>query len=83
MSEQRPKCETMSTDEATISKMREIVAIVEVLERKGFCTKQELYEIITEFRRKNPMPAFLKPPSLSRISSLKPRTRSSTTFWSC
>ncbi|HEV8329433.1 MAG TPA: hypothetical protein VGQ08_18320 [Nitrospiraceae bacterium] len=29
-------------------------AIVEVLERKGLCTKQDLYDIITEFRRKNP-----------------------------
>jgi len=27
---------------------------VEVLERKGLCTKQELCEIITEFRRLNP-----------------------------
>ena len=31
-----------------------IAAIVEVLERKGLCTKQDLYDIITEFRRKNP-----------------------------
>ena len=27
---------------------------MEVLERKGLCTKQELYDIITEFRRKTP-----------------------------
>jgi len=27
---------------------------VEVLERKGLCTKQERYDIITEFRRKTP-----------------------------
>jgi hypothetical protein len=27
---------------------------VEVLERKGLCTKQDLYDIITEFCRKNP-----------------------------
>ena len=31
-----------------------LTAIVEVLERKGLCTKQDLYEIIAEFRRKNP-----------------------------
>ena len=31
-----------------------IAAIVEVLERKGLCTKQDLDDIITEFRRKNP-----------------------------
>ena len=27
---------------------------MEVLERKGLCAKQDLYDIITEFRRKNP-----------------------------
>jgi hypothetical protein len=27
---------------------------VEVLDRKGLCTKQDLYDIITEIRRKNP-----------------------------
>jgi hypothetical protein len=31
---QRPKRDTMSIEEATISNMREITAIVEVLERK-------------------------------------------------
>jgi hypothetical protein len=54
MSTDRPKRESMSGEEATISNMWEIAAIVEVLERKGLCTKQELYDIITEFRRKNP-----------------------------
>ena len=44
----------MSIEEATISNMWEIAAIVEVLERKGLCTKQDLYDIITEFRRKSP-----------------------------
>lgn len=34
--------------------MWEIAAIVEVLEQNGLCTKQDLYDIITEFRRKNP-----------------------------
>jgi hypothetical protein len=34
--------------------MREIAAIVEVLERNGLCTKQDLYDIITVFRRKSP-----------------------------
>jgi hypothetical protein len=54
MSEDRPKRESMSIEEATISNMWEIAAIVEVLERKGLCTKQDLYNIITEFRRRNP-----------------------------
>jgi len=43
----------MSLEEATISNMWEIAAIVEVLERKGLRTKQDLYDVITEFRRKN------------------------------
>jgi hypothetical protein len=54
MNDQRPKRDSMSLEEATISNMWEIAAIVEVLERKGLCTKQDLYDIITEFRRKNP-----------------------------
>lgn len=53
MDDQRPKRETMSIEEATVSNMWEIAAIVEVLERKGLYTKQDLYEIIAEFRRKN------------------------------
>jgi hypothetical protein len=54
MSNDRPTRETMSLEEATVSNMWEIAAIVEVLEQKGLCTKQDLYDIITEFRRKNP-----------------------------
>lgn len=50
----RPKRETMSAEEATISNMWEIAALVEVLERKGLCTNQDSYDIVTEFRRKNP-----------------------------
>jgi mannitol/fructose-specific phosphotransferase system IIA component (Ntr-type) len=34
--------------------MWEIAALVEVLERKGLCTKQDLFDIITEFRKKSP-----------------------------
>jgi len=50
----RPKRETMSLEEATISNMWEIAALVEVLERKGLCTKQDLYDIIAAFRKKSP-----------------------------
>ncbi len=54
MSTDRPTRDSMSLEEATISNMWEIAAIVEVFERKGLCTKQDLYDIITEFRRKKP-----------------------------
>jgi len=53
MSDDRPTCETLSLEEATVSNMWEIAAIVEVLERKGLCTKQDLYDIITELRCMN------------------------------
>ncbi len=54
MSTDRPKRESMSIEEATISNMWEIAALVEVLQRKGLCTKQDLFDIIAEFRHKNP-----------------------------
>jgi hypothetical protein len=62
----RPKRDTIAIEEVTVSNMWEIAAIVEVLERKDLCTKQDLYDIITEFRRKNlrakiPETAFLEP----------------------
>ena len=44
----------MSIEEATISNMWEIAAIVELLEQKGLCTKQDLHTIITDLRKKNP-----------------------------
>jgi hypothetical protein len=34
--------------------MWESAAIVEVLEQKGLCPKQDLFDIITELRHKNP-----------------------------
>ncbi len=54
MSNDRPKRESMSLEELAISNMWEIAAIVELLERKGLCTKQDLYDIVTELRKKNP-----------------------------
>jgi hypothetical protein len=54
MEEKRELRDSMSIEEATVSNMWEIAAIVEVLERKGLRTKEDLYDIITEFHRKNP-----------------------------
>ena len=54
MSNDRPKRESMFLEELAISNMWEIAAIVELLERKGLCTKQDLYDIIGELRKKNP-----------------------------
>lgn len=54
MSDDSPTRDTMSIEEATVSNMWEIAAIVEVLEQNGMCTKHDLFDIISEFRRKNP-----------------------------
>jgi hypothetical protein len=51
MSDQRPTRDTMSIEEAAISHMWEIAAIVELLEQKGLCTKQDSHTIIDELRR--------------------------------
>lgn len=44
----------VSVEELAISSMWEIAAIVEVLERKGICKKQDLYDAIQDLRRKTP-----------------------------
>ena len=54
MSDDRPIRDSMSIEEATISNMWEIAAIVELLEQRGFCTKRDLHTIIDELRKKNP-----------------------------
>ncbi len=54
MKDHRSTRDSMSIEETTVSSMWEIAAMVEVLEGKGRCTKQDLYDIITEFRRINP-----------------------------
>lgn len=53
-SDERPKRESMSLEELAISNMWEIAALVELLEKKGLCTKQDLYTIIGELRKENP-----------------------------
>ena len=50
MSNDRRKRETISIEEAMLSNMWEIAAIVEALERKDLSTEQDLYNIMNEFR---------------------------------
>ena len=52
MNDQRPKHKSMSLDEATISNMWEIAAIVEALERKSLCTKHDLLGVDREVPRR-------------------------------
>ena len=74
MSNDRPKRETMSLEEATISNIWEIAAIVELLEQKGFCTKQDLRTIIDELRQKSFRERISETTSPSRTCSPRRRT---------
>ena len=47
-SDQRTKRDTISIEEATVSNLWEIAAIVEVLERTGFCTKSVFLRKISQ-----------------------------------
>ena len=60
MSDQLPTRENMSIEEATVSNRWKIAAIVEGLERRGLCTKQDLHAIIDALR-KIPETAFPEP----------------------
>jgi len=54
MAEKLDPKETVKIEEVVISHMFEIAALVEVLERKGVCTKQEVLDMIQKLRRKTP-----------------------------
>ena len=83
MSDQRPTRDSMSLEEATISNMWEIAAIVELLEQKRLCTKQDLHTIIDELRRKNPRARIPETAFPEPTCSPRRSTRSSTTFSNC
>jgi len=73
MSDDRPTRESMSIEEATVSNIWEIAAIVEVLE-EGLVHEQDLYDIIIECHRKNPrtsipQTAFPEPPLLTETGN--------------
>lgn len=42
--------ETFTTEEGVLANMWALEALVELLERKGFCTKQEVHDLIAELR---------------------------------
>ena len=46
----------VTMEELAISSMWEIAALVEVLERKGILTKQEVLDMIQELRQREPFP---------------------------
>ena len=46
-----PKRETMSIEDPPVLNMWAIAALVGVFERKGYCTQEDHYDIISGFRR--------------------------------
>ena len=62
MAEKLDPKETISILELTASHMWSIAALVEVLERKGLLTKQEVRDVITELRQQTPHAAQSSPP---------------------
>jgi hypothetical protein len=69
MNARRPTRDSMSLEEATISHMWEMVAIVELPGQKGLCTKQDLQTIYlsTSYAVRIPIRVFQRQPSLSRM----------------
>ncbi len=55
--------------------MWEVAALVEVLERKGVLTRQEIYHAITELRQRHPEATTLERPPHRTIDRPKWRTR--------
>jgi len=53
MSNEHGNRESMSLEEATVPTMWEIAGIVEVLERTGLCTNQDLYDILRADQKQN------------------------------
>ncbi len=54
MVEQRDPKELVPIEELAISNLWEITALVEVLERKGILTRQEIYDAIYELKQRHP-----------------------------
>ena len=64
MAEQLDPKELVTIEELAISSMWEVAALVEVLERKGVLTGEELYDAIIELRQRHPEATTLeRPPS--------------------
>ncbi len=54
MAEKLDPKEIVTLEELALSNMLETAALVEVLEKKGLLTKQDILDAIRELRRKNP-----------------------------
>ncbi len=54
MAEPRDPNDLVTLDELALSNMWETAALVELLERKGILTKQEVLDMIQELRQREP-----------------------------
>lgn len=45
--------ETFTTEEGVLANMWALEALVELLERRGICTKQDVHDMIAELRRRH------------------------------
>ncbi len=45
--------ETFTTEEGVLANMWVMEAIVELLERKGICTKQEVHDMVSDLRKRH------------------------------
>ncbi len=52
----------VTIEDLAVSNMWEITALMEVLERKGVLTRQEIYDAITELRQRHPEATTLERP---------------------
>ena len=57
----------VTIEEVAVSNMWEITALVEVLERKGVLTRQEIYDAINELRQRHPEATTLERPSRGTV----------------
>lgn len=53
MAEKLNPPETFTVDEGVLANMWVMEAIVELLERKGLCTKQEVHDMVSELRARH------------------------------
>ncbi len=67
MAEKLDPKEVVSLEELALSTMWETSALVEVLERKGVLTRQEIYDAISELRQRHPEATTLERPAHGSI----------------
>jgi len=63
MAEKLDPNDLVTLDALAISNMWETSALVEVLERKGILTRQEIYDTINELRQRHPEATTLERPA--------------------